>query len=53
MVKTIHLQLFLATFSGWVTRQQSQTIAYLIEENRILREQLGSGGKCPHFADNF
>ncbi len=35
------LQLLLLTFAGWVHREQSRTIEYLIEENRILREQLG------------
>jgi len=28
-------------FSGWVNRQQQQVIDYLLEENRVLREQLG------------
>ncbi len=37
---TIHLQLLLATFAGWVSRQQAQTIDYLREENRVLKEQL-------------
>ena len=35
------LQLLLATCAGWVNRQQSQAIDYLIEENRVLKEQLG------------
>jgi hypothetical protein len=38
MIETIHLQLLLATFSAWVGRQQSVLIAYLIEENRVLKE---------------
>lgn len=37
---TIHLQLLLATFAGWVSRQQGQVIDYLREENRVLKEQL-------------
>ena len=36
----IHLQLFLATFAGWVNREQAQAIEYLVEENRVLKEQL-------------
>ncbi len=36
----IHLQLFLATFAGWVNRHQAQAIDYLVEENRVLKEQL-------------
>jgi len=35
------LQFLLLTFAGWVNRQQQDVIAYLQEENRILREQLG------------
>ena len=30
----------LATFAGWVNRQQAEAIDYLIEENRVLKEQL-------------
>jgi len=35
------LQLLLATFAGGVNPHQSQVIDYLIEENRVLEEQLG------------
>ena len=35
------LQLLLATFAGWVNRHQDRAIVYLIEENRVLKEQLG------------
>ncbi len=35
------LQLLLATFAGWVNREQAQIVAYLVEENRVLKEQLG------------
>jgi len=35
------LQLLLATFAGWVNRHQAQAIDYLVEENRVLKEQLG------------
>ena len=31
----------LATFAGWVNRHQAQAIDYLIEENRVPKEQLG------------
>ena len=37
---TFPLQLLLATFSGWVNRQQAEAIDYLREENRVLKEQL-------------
>ena len=36
------LNLLLATFAGWVQRHQDATIAYLVEENRVLREQIGN-----------
>jgi len=28
------------TFAGWVNREQARTIEYLLEENRVLKEQL-------------
>ena len=28
-------------FAGWVNQQQSQVISYPVEENRVLKEQLG------------
>lgn len=34
------LRFLLLTFSGWIHRQQADTVAYLIEENRVLREQM-------------
>ena len=42
MTDIFRLQLLLATFAGWVNRHQSQAIDYLVEENRVLKEQLGS-----------
>ena len=44
------LRLLLATFAGWVNREQAQIVAYLIEENRVLREQLGE--KRPRLTDD-
>ena len=35
------LQFLLLTFAGWVNRKQQEAIDYLLEENRVLREQLG------------
>jgi hypothetical protein len=32
---------FLMAIAGWMNRQQQEAIAYLKEENRILREKLG------------
>src|ERR671910_1936152 len=34
------LRLLLVTLAGWVNRHQQQVIEYLVEENRVLREQL-------------
>ncbi len=41
MRDTFVLRFLLATFAGWVNRGQAQVIAFLVEENRVLREQLG------------
>ncbi|MFH2008205.1 MAG: hypothetical protein ABI333_16600, partial [bacterium] len=35
------VQFLLLTFAGWVNRKQQEVIDYLLEENRVLREQLG------------
>jgi hypothetical protein len=35
------LPALLLTFSGWVTRHQQHVIEYLVEENRVLKKQLG------------
>lgn len=35
------LTFLLLTFAGWVNRRQQKVIGYLLEENRVLREQLG------------
>ena len=32
------LQILLFTVSGWVNRRQQDVIAYLVEENRVLKE---------------
>jgi hypothetical protein len=36
------LQPLLLTFASWVNRHQQHAIEYLVEENRVLREQVGS-----------
>jgi putative transposase len=35
------LRLLLVTLAGWVNRRQQEVIEYLMEENRVLQEQLG------------
>jgi hypothetical protein len=36
------LQFVLVAIAGWMNQRQQQTIEYLREENRVLREQLGN-----------
>ena len=38
------LRALLLTTIGWVSREQQRTINYLVEENRVLKEQLGPAG---------
>ena len=33
-------RLLLVTLAGWVNRHQQQVVEYLVEENRVLKEQL-------------
>ncbi|MHC4851868.1 MAG: integrase core domain-containing protein [Planctomycetota bacterium] len=40
MINLFPLQLLLGVFAGWVNRDQAQIIDYLVEENRVLKEQL-------------
>jgi putative transposase len=40
----------LMSIAGWMNRHQQQVIEYLIEENRVLREQIGS--KRMRFTDD-
>jgi hypothetical protein len=35
------LRALLLTVSGWVNRNQQRVIEYLVEENRVLKEQMG------------
>src|ERR1051326_982957 len=42
---------FLVTaIAGWMNRHQQEVIAYLVEENRVLREQMGN--RRLHFNDD-
>ncbi len=40
-MNSLQLQFLMLIFAGWVNRGQQDVIAYLQEENRVLREQLG------------
>ncbi len=52
MIDTLQLRLLLVTFGAWVNRQQGGVIAHLIEENRVLKEQLESGGQRLRLTDD-
>jgi hypothetical protein len=43
--RILPLRLLLVILAGWVNRYQQHVIEYLVEENRVLREQLR--GACP------
>ncbi len=51
-VRIIHLRLLLATFSTWIGHRQASVIVYLIEENRVLKEQLEADGRKLRFTDD-
>ena len=34
-------QLYLVILAGWMNRQQQEVIAYLLTENRVLKEKFG------------
>ena len=41
MTNVIHpFQLLVIALAGWLNRQQQAVIDYLIEENRVLKDQL-------------
>jgi hypothetical protein len=39
-MNALWLHLFVLAVAGWINRGQQQVIGYLLEENRVLREQL-------------
>jgi hypothetical protein len=43
-------QFIVVALAGWLNQQQQDIVAYLSEENRVLREQLG--GKRIRFTDD-
>ncbi len=49
---TYALQVLLLTFSGWVNRHQQDVIAYLVEENRVQKEQM-KAPNCNAIAERF
>ena len=47
MIDASALQMLLMVLTGWLERREREALAYLIEENRLLRRQLGGRPKCP------
>ena len=43
MIDPAALQMVLGVLTGWLDRREPEAVAYLIEENGLLRRQLGSG----------
>ena len=41
MIHLAALQMVLMALTGWLDRYEREALAYLIEENRVLRQQLG------------
>jgi hypothetical protein len=41
MIDASALQMLLMVLTGWLERREREALAYLIEENRVLRRQLG------------
>ena len=41
MIDPSALQLLLMVLAGWLDRREQEALAYLIEEKRLLRRQLG------------
>ena len=41
VVDVTSVRFLLAALSGWLNNQQAEAMAYVIEENRTLRAQLG------------
>ncbi len=35
------LQVLLVALTGWISQRQQDVVAYLVEENRVLKQQLG------------
>ena len=40
MADSFPLQVLLASLAGWINRRQGEVLDYLIEENRVLKEQM-------------
>ena len=45
MTDFTQFRLLVIMAAGWISREQAGAIAYLVEENRVLKEQLQASGK--------
>jgi hypothetical protein len=45
MTDFTQFRLLVMMAAGWISREQAGAIAYLVEENRVLKEQLQASGK--------
>jgi hypothetical protein len=45
VVDVLFLRVLLGALVGWLDQRQQDALAYLIEENRILRRQLRDSGR--------
>jgi hypothetical protein len=53
-MKTKPWMMLVTMMAGWINRQQQDAIAYLKEENKILRDELINGGaKVYHLAEGW
>ena len=43
MIDVSSFQMLLLTMTRWLEQREGEVLAYLIEENRVLRRQLGDG----------
>jgi len=46
VIDFVALQMVLGVLTGWLDRREREAVAYLIEENRLLRRQLGERRLC-------
>jgi hypothetical protein len=44
VVHVASVRFLLAALAGWLSTQEQEVIAYLVEENRTLRAQLAADG---------
>ena len=48
MIDVSAFQMLLLTVTSWLDQREREVLAYLIEENRVLRRQLGGAAPPAH-----